>query len=122
MVPDKMSQLFYREQFMGYESSYDVYRTGKHCNIGRICTPMVYIPANTAELPCPLQVIQRLSHSHELLFLVFAAPCQKPCLQIFTRFVPDCVPQVSSRSFRHTQCLDSFIQSIPGILQRNYWL
>ena len=27
MAPDKMSQLFYREQFMGYESSYDVYRT-----------------------------------------------------------------------------------------------
>ena len=53
---------------------------------------------------CPLQVIQRLSHSHEPLFLVFAAPCQKPCLQIFTRFIPNCVPQVSSRSFRHTQC------------------
>ena len=27
MAPDKMSQLFYREQFMGYESSYDAYRT-----------------------------------------------------------------------------------------------
>ena len=27
MVPDKMSQLFYREQLMGYESSYDVNRT-----------------------------------------------------------------------------------------------
>lgn len=104
MTPDKMSQLFYREQFMGYESSYDVYRTGKHCNNGRICTPMVYIPANTAELSCPLQVIQRLSHSHELLFLVFVAPCQKPCLQIFTRFAPNRVPQVSFRSFRHTQC------------------
>lgn len=85
---------------MGYESSYDVYRTGKHCNIGRICTPMVYIPANTAELPCPLQVIQRLPHSHELRFLVFVTPCQKPCLQFFIRFVPNCAPQIFSCSFR----------------------
>ena len=40
-----------------HKSSYDVYRTGKPCNTGWICTPEVSIPASTAELPCSLQVI-----------------------------------------------------------------
>ena len=59
-------------QFGIYISSYEVYRTGKHCNIDRICTPMVYIPANTAELSCPLQVIQRIILYPKLHFTIFS--------------------------------------------------
>ncbi len=64
-----------RAQFWDIISSYEVYRTGKPCNIVWICTPMVYIPANTAELSCPLQVIQRHFTFPELHFIVFATPC-----------------------------------------------
>ena len=62
----------YEVQFGIYISSYEVYRTGKHCNIDRICTPMVYIPANTAELSCPLQVIQRIILYPKLHFTIFS--------------------------------------------------
>ena len=60
-----------------------MYRTGKPCNIGRICTPMVYIPANTAELPCPLQVIQRIILYPKLHFIIFSYMMSAFALLIF---------------------------------------
>ena len=73
----------YEVQFWIYISSYEVYRTGKPCNIGRICTPMVYIPANTAEPPCPLQVIQRIILYPKLHFIIFSYMMSAFALLIF---------------------------------------
>ena len=87
----------YEVQFGIYISSYEVYRTGKPCNIGRICTPMVYIPANTAELPCPLQVIQRIILYPKLHFIIFSYMMSAFALLIF--YLSSAMPWTVSHRF-----------------------
>ena len=87
----------YEVQFGIYISSYEVYRTGKPCNIGRICTPMVYIPANTAEPPCPLQVIQRIILYPKLHFIIFSYMMSAFALLIF--YLSSAMPWTVSHRF-----------------------
>ena len=87
----------YEVQFGIYISSYEVYRTGKPCNIGRICTPMVYIPANTAELPCPFQVIQRIILYPKLHFIIFSYMMSAFALLIF--YLSSAMPWTVSHRF-----------------------